>query len=158
MIYGTFKQKLHKLNPRLKIFETHDSARGPWGLYLVNPVGTDLTHICGVSVNNGFIYELTERRWDGYILRQGWRRILKMLIAKNLVDKKKAAYEFSTYFEGNRGRGLHIEIDPLTRAIDEAKKREFERTGEEGAMSLDDMVDIHRWREKLRKDKTNYWA
>jgi hypothetical protein len=158
MIYGIFKEKLHKLNPRLKVFENCEPEKNPWGLYLVSPFGTEIKHICGVSVRNGFIYELTERRWDGYILRQGWRRILKILLTKKLIDKKKAESLFSTSFDGNRGKGLVIKKDPLTLAMEDARQRGQEKSGIEGYVQVDDLVDIHRWREKLRKDKTNYWA
>ena len=158
MFFGTFEQKLRKLNPRLKVFKTHDSAKGPWGLYLISKWGGSIDHVCGVSSNNGFIYELTERRWDGYILRQGWRRVLQILISKKLVDKNKATRVFSTSFEGNRGRGLVIEKDPITRAMEAARDIGYKKTGLQDYVEVDDLVDIHRWREKLRQDKTNYWA
>lgn len=158
MIYGIFKQKLHKLNPRLRIFENCPATERPWGIYLVKKQGMELEHICGINPIAGMVYELTERRWDGYILRQGWRRILKVLISKKLIDSKKAAHEFSTSFEGNRGRGLVIQKDPLTLAMESARERGYSRTGVENYVEVDDLVDIHRWREKLRQDKTNYWA
>lgn len=158
MIYDTFKQKLRKLNPRLKIFETHEAEKGPWGLYELSPMGTSIEHICGVSVRNGIIYENTERRWDGYILRQGWRRIIKILISKKLVDRHKAAKVFSTSFDGNRGNGFVMQKDPLTKAWNEAKARGFQKTGDSNFVELDDMIDIHRMREQFRKDKSNYWA
>lgn len=158
MLYGTFKQKLRKLNPRIRIFENCPATERPWGVYLVKNQGMELEHICGINPVAGMIYELTERRWDGYVLRQGWRRILKMLIAKKIIDKKKTEYEFSTSFEGNRGRGLKIEKDPITRAYEDAKKRGYQKTGDKDYVEIDDLIDIHRWREKLRQNQTNYWA
>lgn len=158
MIFDIFENKLRKLHPRLKIFKTHDPARGPWGLYLVSPYGGSIEHLCGISFSNGFIYELTERRWDGYIIRQGWRRVVKILIQKKITNYKKAGEVFSTSFEGNRGRGLSVQKDPLTLALADAKKRGLDKTGVENYVDIDDLVDIHRWREKLRQDKTNYWA
>ena len=104
------------------------------------------------------VYELTERRWDGYIVRQGWRRVLNILVSKKMIDKNKAAKEFSTSFEGNRGRGFSVRKDPLTLAMAEAKRRGLEKTGLADYVEVDDLVDLHRWREKLRQDKINYWA
>jgi hypothetical protein len=158
MLYGIFKEKLHKLNPSLRIFENCPASQNPWGLYLVKRGGMELEHICGINPIGGMVYELTERRWDGHILRQGWRRVLKILLAKKLIDRNKTASVFGTTFEGNRGRGLTIEQDPLSRAMQEAKVRGYNKTGVEGYVEIDDLVDIHRWREKLRQDKTNYWA
>lgn len=157
MIFDIFESKLRKLHPRLKVFKTHDPAKGPWGLYLISKYGGSIDHICGVSFSNGFIYELTERRWDGYILRQGWRRIVKILINKKIVERTKAEKVFRTSFTG-AGRGLDIKKDPLTLALADAKKRGYDKTGVENYVDLDDLVDIHRWREKLRQDKSNYWA
>lgn len=158
MIYGTFKHKLKKLNSNLRIVENCPATQRPWGIYLVKKQGMELEHICGINPIAGMVYELTERRWDGYILRQGWRRVLSILIKKHIIDKKKAASEFSTSFEGNRGKGLVIQKDPLTRAMQEARARGQEKTGVENYVEVDDLVDIHRMREKFREDKSNYWA
>lgn len=158
MIYGTFKHKLKQLNPRLRIFQNCAPEDRPWGIYLVKHQGMEIEHICGINPKAGMIYELTERRWDGYILRQGWRRILKILLVKKLIDKKKAESLFGTSFDGNRGKGLTVQKDPLTLAMQEARQRGLEKTGVENYVQVDDLVDIHRWREQLRKDKTNYWA
>ena len=158
MLYGTFKQKLKKLNPQLRIFQNCDPYERPWGIYLVKNQGMELEHICGINPKAGMIYELTERRWDGYILRQGWRRILEILVKKHIIDKKKAESEFSTSFEGNRGKGFTVGIDPLTRAMNEAKAHGLQKTGVENYVEIDDLIDIHRMREKYRKDKSNYWA
>ena len=158
MLYCTFYNKLKKLNPRLRIYGDDTAPSRPRGLYVVDKLGMSQKHICGISANGGMVYELTERRWDGYILRQGWRRVVKMLVKQGIVDQKKAGYEFGTSFSENQIKGYSVEKDPLTRAWAEAKQRGFEQTGIENYVSQDDLVDIHRWREKLRKDKTNYWA
>jgi len=158
MLYCTFYQKLRKLNPRLRIYGDDSAPTRPWGLYLVDKWGASQRHLCGISNTDGMVYELTERRWDGYILRQGWRRVLKILLAEKVVTRKDAEQEFSTSFEGNRGRGLVIQKDPLTKALEDARARGYDKTGVENYVQIDDLVDIHRWREKLRQDKTNYWA
>jgi len=158
MLYCTFYQKLRKLNPRLRIIGDDAAPARPWGLYEVGKWGEKLTHVCGISHAGGSVYELTERRWDGYILRQGWRRVLTLLIKAGMIDKKKAASEFGTSFEGNRGRGFTVQKDPLTKAMDEARARGLAKTGVEKYVELDDLVDIHRMREKYRQDKSNYWA
>ena len=158
MIYCTFYQKLRNLNPRLRIIGDDGAPNRPWGLYQVGKWGESLEHVCGISHAGGSVYELTERRWDGYILRQGWRRILSILIRKGMIDEKKAAHEFGTSFEGTRGKGLVTQKDPLTRAMEEVRSRGLQKTGIENYVEVDDLVDIHRMREKYRQDKTNYWA
>ena len=157
MLYCTLQHKLKKLNPGIRIYGDDTSPNRPWGVYVIDKLGQTRRHICGINPIGGFVYELTERRWDGYILRQGWRRVLNILIKAGLVDKKKAASEFHTSFDSTP-RGFNVGKDPLTRATDEAKLRGYNKTGVENYMDVDDMIDIHRWREKLRQDKTNYWA
>lgn len=158
MLYCTFYAKLRKLNRNLRIYGDDTAPTRPWGLYEMGKWGEKLTHVCGISNTGGMVYEWTERRWDGYILRQGWRRVLKMLIKKNLVKSKEAAKEFGTSFEGNCGRGFTVEKDPMTRAMEEARARGYAKTGEKHYVEIDDLVDIHRMREKYRQDKSNYWA
>lgn len=83
---------------------------------------------------------------------------MRILIKGKFVDKIQAEKLFFTSFDKNRSPGLTVEKDPLARAMEEAKARGFAKTGIEQYVDSDDLVDIHRWREKLRKDKTNYWA
>jgi hypothetical protein len=158
MLYCTFYNKLRKLNKNLRIYGDDAAPNRPWGLYIVTKDGMEQNHICGISRDGGMVYELTERRWDGFILRQGWRRVLKILLSKGIINRQKTEYEFMTAFEGNRGRGLKIEKDPLSKAMEEARARGLAKTGVENYVEVDDLVDIHRWREKLRQDKSNYWA
>lgn len=158
MLYCTFYNKLRKLNPRIRIFGNDALPNNPWGIYVLDRFGTGLVHQTGINPKSGMVYELTERRWDGMILRQGWRRVLNILIKNGVVDRRRAEREFGTSFSHTRGPRLKIDKDPLTKATQEAQERAFQKTGVVGTMDLDDLVDIHRWREKLRQDKTNYWA
>jgi hypothetical protein len=83
---------------------------------------------------------------------------MQVLIDKKLVDRSQAEKEFATSFT-ERGRiGITVEKDPLAKAWESARQRGYEKTGDREYVELDDMVDIHRWREKLREDKANYWA
>jgi len=158
MLYCIFKSKLKRLNPHLRIFENCPATERPWGIYLVKRQGLELEHLCGINPIAGMVYERTERRWDGYILRQGWRRVLNILIKKHIINKQKAAREFSTSFEENRGKDFTVGLDPLTQATNEAKAIGLRKTGLKDYIDLDDLVDIHRMREKYRRDKSNYWA
>lgn len=158
MLYCTFYNKLRRLNPRIRVYGDDTAPARPWGIYVVDRDGLGQQHLCGINPIGGMVYELTERRWDGYILRQGWRRVLNILVSKNVIDEKRAEREFGTAIRERTKRGLVIEDDPLTRATAEAKARGFAKTGVEGYMDTDDIISIHRWREKLRENKQNYWA
>lgn len=158
MLYIELHRKLKKLNPRLFVQGSEAMPNAPWGIYLRDQDGMNRPkHMCGINGNRVSVPELTMRRWDGYILMQGWRRILKILIDRKVVDLKKAEQIFGTNLREKKSP-LVIEQDPLTRATNEAKARGMQKTGLEDYVEVDDLVDIHRWREKLRQDKSNYWA
>lgn len=131
----------------------------PWGIYLRDKDGMkEPQHMCGINAHSLSIDEFTHRRWDGYILHQGWRRILKILADKKAIDLRKAEQLFATNLRGRFSRGVVVEKDPLTKATEEAKERSFRKSGVADSIEVDDLVDIHRWRERLRQDKSNYWA
>lgn len=156
MLWLNFTTKLKELNPRLFVIGNDDGK--PWGLYLRHKYGMEPPkHMCGLNPGGLSIDELTHRRWDGYILHQGWRRVLKILVEKKAIDLRKAEALFKTNLRSRYSRVI-VEKDPLTRAMDEAKQRGLEKTGDDNFIELDDLVDIHRMREKFRQDKNNYWA
>lgn len=159
MLYIDFYQKLKKLNRLIFIAGNDAMPDRPWGIYVRDKNGmADPKHICGINGNRLSIPELTQRRWDGFILLQGWRRILRILAEKKAIDIRKAEKLFGTDLRGRKSSGIVVEKDPLTRAMNEAKERGLKKTGMEDYVDLDDLMDIHRWREKLRQDKSNYWA
>lgn len=159
MLYINFLQKLKKLNPRIFIAGNDAMPNRPWGIYVRDSNGMkEPQHICGINANRVSIPELTERRWDGLILMQGWRRILRVLADRKAINLRKAESVFGTDLHSRKSPGLVIDKDPLTRAMNEAKERGLKKTGMENYVDLDDLMDIHRWREKLRQDKSNYWA
>lgn len=159
MLYIDLLQKLKKLNRRIFIVGSETQPDRPWGIYVCDQYGVKPPqHICGINGNRLSIPELTQRRWDGSILLQGWRRILRVLADKKVIDIRKAEQVFGTDLRGRKSSGIVVEKDPLTRAMNEAKERGLKKTGMEDYVDLDDLMDIHRWREKLRQDKSNYWA
>lgn len=91
---GTFYRKLRSLNPQLKIWCKDDDSK-PAGLYYVKQ--NEYKEICGVDkgdVPERMIYNL-----NGTIHKAGWRRTLKILIKKGLVDKRKAEKVFNCSME-----------------------------------------------------------
>lgn len=159
MLYIDLLQKLKRLNSRIFVLGDDTHPEKPYGIYLRHRDGAaEPKHLCGINSNLIAVPELTHRRWDGYILVQGWRRILRILGEKKVINFDEAERLFKTDLRGRKSQGVIVEKDPLTKAMNEARERGLKKTGVEDYVDLDDLVDIHRWREKLRQDKRNYWA
>ena len=140
MLAGDFERNLRKLNPNFRIY-CGDNPSRPAGLYYKN--GGDLVHICGVDRND--IPEYTV--WNGpFILLGGWRRVLKILVGKNLVSKYQVAKIFGVHLEyGNRPKQPRW-TDPIKEALKEAYRQGSKKA--EGYIELDDMLQIHRMKER----------
>jgi hypothetical protein len=94
MLAGEFERKLRKLNRNLRIFCGDNDSRAA-GLFTV--VRNEYKEICGVDKN--FIPEYTIKDNFGYIVKSGFRRIIKLLINQGYIDRKQAEREFSLSFE-----------------------------------------------------------
>jgi hypothetical protein len=91
MLSGTFAQKLRKLNKDVRIFCGDDSRRAA-GLFIVLPDG-EYQEICGVDKNQVPEWAIYDEK--GRFIKAGWRRTLKVLIGKKLIDRKKAEKLFN---------------------------------------------------------------
>ena len=85
MLAGDFERKLRKLNRNLRIFCGDDDSRAA-GIYQV--IRGEYTEICGVDKNE--LPEHSIREPNGAFIKAGWRRTLKILIKKGLIDRNKA--------------------------------------------------------------------
>jgi hypothetical protein len=94
MLSGDFERKLRILNRELRIFCGNDDSK-PAGIYHV--VRGEYTEICGCDKN--WLPEYVQYNEDGSIRRGGWRRVLKILINKDLIDRKEAEKVFQTHLE-----------------------------------------------------------
>lgn len=91
MLAGDFARKLRKLNPRLNVACGNDDTRPASIFYIKN--GEEET-VCGIDKN--YLPEWIVWKEDGSILKAGWRRPLKVLIEKKLINKAKAEKLFGT--------------------------------------------------------------
>jgi hypothetical protein len=173
MLSGDFQRKLKKLNRNLHIYCGNDDRR-PAGLYWskyqmgIESNPEDHVEICGVDKN--YLPELPIVDENNHLVKGGWRRVLVMLIARKLVDKRKAESLFSTGFDKAVMTPINKETDPILRAIAEVEQRNLERnegkardfmrigaTAEEAMKAAkntykrDEMVDIARMIHQKKK-------
>ena len=98
MILGTLERKLKTLNSRIRVYSTASIPIS--GVYIASPNLCELEHIGGVDRDNP--QEHVSYNTDGSIRRGGWRRILKVLVERGLVDRYKAERLFQTHLEYKR--------------------------------------------------------
>lgn len=122
MFAGDFYQKLKKLNKNLVIFGKDE--RYAAGLYLY--VYGEFIHICGVDWNE--LPERTVTDEKGHIILGGWRRVLKILIQKQLVNLYKAEKVFQTNLRHGL-RKINVALDPTIQVLTEIMNRREAKDG-----------------------------
>lgn len=94
MLAGEFERKLRRLNRNLRIFCGDNDSKAA-GLFTV--VRNEYKEICGVDKN--YIPEYSIRDASGYIVKSGFRRVIKLLINQGYIDRRQAEKVFSLSFE-----------------------------------------------------------
>ncbi|MGD9724883.1 MAG: hypothetical protein AB7V39_00545 [Nitrospiraceae bacterium] len=140
MFAGDFARKLRKLNPELRIW-CGDDATKPAGLYYVRR--GEYRDICGVDKN--YVPEYKVVRWNGSVVKQGWRDVLMVLIARKLVDRRKAERLFSTSFD--RWSPINAIVDSSQDPIVQARNAMFD-----ASMNHNEVIDV-KYLSDLRKKK-----
>lgn len=124
MTSGDFLRKLQKLNKRLKV-TCFDNSKFAAGLWL--DMDGDYVEICGVDKNEvprRMVYDE-----QGHILKAGWERTLKILVQKELIEKKKAESVFQFSFSSHIAKVPRYS-DPTMRQIDQIiNERKAKRDG-----------------------------
>lgn len=100
MLAGDFARKIKKLNRNLKIACGNDSSR-PASLFYVDRQGHEES-ICGIDKN--IIPEWPVMNPNGSYHKSGWRRTLRVLIGRGLVDRYEAEKLFRTDLNYKRPR------------------------------------------------------
>lgn len=97
MLSGEFERKLRRLNRRLNIF-CGDNPRMPAGIWMENSAEPDgYEQLCGIDKN--YVPEHSEFIEDGSLEKGGWRRVLRYLINRRIVERRYAEKLFSTHLE-----------------------------------------------------------
>jgi hypothetical protein len=91
MLSGDFARKLRILNRKLRIFCKNDDSK-PAGIFQV--IRGEYTEICGIDKQ--YIPERSVLAENQTHIKGGWRRALRILIKKGLIDRPAAEKLFRT--------------------------------------------------------------
>ena len=115
----------------------------------------EFVEICGIDKN--FVPEKRELWADGRIRKGGWRRVLKILIQRKLVDRRYAEKIFGTHLAFTPFDAVKMQADPIVQRLRQAEQRSMEKilskTGVyvPGAMDVQEMLDYRDFKKTLRK-------
>ena len=117
MLAGDFQRRLRRLNPKLRIWCGDDDSK-PAGIFFVSSDG-EYNEVCGIDKN--YIPEHTIWGEGGFIAKGGWRRALKVLIHRKLVDRFHAERTFGVHLE--YGSAPRPGRDPVARSMEDLKEK-----------------------------------
>lgn len=139
MNLGEFKRKITRLNKNLRIF-TRDTGK-PAGICLL--FDGEYVNIC--SIDKNYIPMLPIRGENGQYIKGGWRRALKMLIDRRLIDCKQAENEFRCGLEAPNP-SFDYGKDPIMQQLYKIREERIRKGGQisEGKVGFkrDDVLEM----------------
>lgn len=122
MLLGDFGRKLKKLNKNLWII-AKDTGK-PAGINL--RFEGEWVNICSIDKND--IPMLPIRDKAGHYVKGGWRRAIKNLIDRRLIDRRQAERVFRCGFDVPNP-GWRPEADPVMKTLQEIREKRLVKDG-----------------------------
>lgn len=151
---GVVQRKLYKLSKgRVRIYCGDDKTK-PAGVYYVQ--NGEYIEIC--SIDKNMVPEHVERRLDGSIRKGGWRRVLRILIQRKLIDRREAERSFGTRLSYAAFNRFKLQQDPIAKLVARAKQRSVEKlmnkTGiyNPNYMDVQELLDLRDAKRRLKQE------
>src|SRR5258708_10047564 len=139
-----FERKLRKLNPKLHIYYGYDDSKSA-GVWYDAPgwSGSEVEEMCGVPKDN--VPEWSEMSSTGKMLKGGWNRILKLLIAKGIIDRS-ATYRYFGYWDEHKFPGFYVETSQVEKAIKDVETHRVIMKRIENPLCDGEMISVKTYR------------
>jgi len=153
MLSGELERKLRRISRGKVRIYCGDNENHPAGVYFVEK--GEFIEICGIDKN--WIPEHRQTYLDGRIKKGGWRRVLKILIQRKLVDRRYAEKVFGTHLAFAPFDAVKMQADPIAQRLKQAEQRSMEKilsktgTYMPGAMDVQEMLDYRDYKKELKK-------
>lgn len=145
MLASDFQSKLRKLNKNIRIYCGDNDSRLAGVFHVVDGEYIDI-----IGVDKNYLPEWPKVDEQGRIVKSGWRRVMRVLIEKKLVDRRRAEAVFGTQIIGVRRPPIVVNYqDPIEKQIQAAMVRGFMKTGK-ASMKKDEVMDLAKEIEKLK--------
>lgn len=155
---GDFYRCIKQLNPKLRIcsFESGHAA----GLYYIDPREGWIS-ICGVD--KGYVPVTTTVDEVGHILKSGWVRVVRILLAQGYTTVDKVRQVWPNFFMSRIPKAEFSNADPILKKMGKFVFEEADKRGD-ARMTADQIQevaeDIHKKDSEAKKeaDDKNKWA
>lgn len=123
MTLGEFSRKLKKLNKNLRVF-ARDTGK-PAGINLLYE--DEWVNVCSIDKNEIPMFPIRDK--DGRYIKGGWRRALKELINRRLINRNEAQRVFRVELS-QPNPSFNYNTDPVMKELQEIRRRRISRGGE----------------------------
>ncbi len=156
---GDFLSCIKQLNPKLRICSLEGSKNAA-GLYYIDPREGWIS-ICGVD--KGYVPVATTVDEVGHILKSGWVRVVRILLAQGYTTVAKVQKVWPNFFLSRIPKAEFQNADPILKKMGKFVFEEADKRGE-AKMTVDQIMEvsseIHKkdTDAKKQQDDENKWA
>lgn len=143
MSTGSFYRCLRSLNSKLRVCSLEGSNHAA-GLYFVDPK-EGWTNVCGVDKE--WVPVTTTVDGVGHILKSGWVRVVRILLARGLTTRAKVQKVWPNFFLSRIPATEFSNADPIFQKIQQYETDEMNKRGVSGLtadQALEIAEDIHK--------------
>lgn len=137
MYSGEFQRCIKQLNPRLRIC-CFDNSPHAAGLYYVDDREGWIS-VCGVDKH--YVPVATTVDEVGHILKSGWVRVVRILLAQGLTTPARVQKVWPNFFLSRIPKTEFQNVDPILKKIGKFVTEEEDKRGEQG-MTADQILEV----------------
>jgi hypothetical protein len=134
---GDFQKCIKQLNPKLRICSLEGSNHAA-GLYYIDPQEGWIS-ICGVD--KGYVPVATMVDEVGHILKSGWVRVVRLLLARGLTSVAQVCKVWPNFFLSRIPKAEFSNADPILKKMGKFVFEEADKRGE-AKMSVDQIMEV----------------
>jgi hypothetical protein len=134
---GDFYRCIKQLNPRLRICSI-DGSQYAAGLYIIDDREGWIS-ICGVD--KGYVPVNTTVDEVGHILKSGWVRVVRILLAQGYTTVAKVRKVWPNFFLSRIPKAEFQNVDPILKKMGKFVYEQEDKRGEQG-MTADQIMEV----------------
>lgn len=134
---GDFYRCIKQLNPKLNICSMENSTHAA-GLYFIDDREGWIS-ICGVD--KGFVPVTTTVDEVGHIIKSGWVRVVRILLAQGYTNVDKVRKVWPNFFLSRIPKAEFQNVDPILKKMGKFVFEEADKRGE-AKMTVDQIMEI----------------
>lgn len=134
---GEFYRCIKQLNPKLKICSLENSNNAA-GLYFIDDREGWIS-ICGVD--KGYVPVTTTVDEVGHILKSGWVRVVRILLAQGYTTVAKVRTVWPNFFLSRIPKAEFSNADPIIKKMGKFVFEEADKRGE-ARMTVDQIMEV----------------